>query len=97
MKQEFLNETFETMSLEDLRPIQEEKFLRQMAYVWQKSPFYRKKFKTGVGLCPVAESVTRQIISLPIYPEMNNRDVEKVAQMVFQTVRPRCETLEPST
>jgi phenylacetate-CoA ligase len=45
MKQEFFNEYYETMSPEDLRPIQEDKFLRQMDYVWEKSPFYRKKFK----------------------------------------------------
>jgi len=45
MKQEFLNEKIETMGAEELRAIQEEKFLRQLDYVWKKSPFYRKKFK----------------------------------------------------
>ncbi|MFH1488963.1 MAG: phenylacetate--CoA ligase, partial [Pseudomonadota bacterium] len=45
MKQEFFNEYYETMSPEDLRPIQEERFLRQMDYVWERSPFYQKKFK----------------------------------------------------
>jgi phenylacetate-CoA ligase len=45
MKNEFLNEKFETMGPEELRPIQEEKFLKQMDYVWEKSPFYQKKFK----------------------------------------------------
>ncbi len=45
MKEKFFNKEIETMSAEDLRPIQEEKFLRQLDYVWEKSPFYQKKFK----------------------------------------------------
>ena len=44
MKKEFLNEKIETMSPEELRPIQEEKFLKQIDYVWKKSPFYQRKF-----------------------------------------------------
>jgi phenylacetate-CoA ligase len=45
MKREFLNEKIETMSPEELRLIQEEKFLKQINYIWEKSPFYQKKFK----------------------------------------------------
>jgi phenylacetate-CoA ligase len=45
MKREFLNEKIETMSPEELRSIQEEKFLKQIDYVWEKSPFYQRKFK----------------------------------------------------
>jgi phenylacetate-CoA ligase len=45
MKKEFFNEKMETMSPEDLRPIQEEKFKKQLDYVWERSPFYQKKFK----------------------------------------------------
>ncbi len=45
MKKEFLNEKIETMSPEELLPIQEEKFSKQMDYIWEKSPFYQKKFK----------------------------------------------------
>ena len=33
------------MSPKDLRPIQEEKFKKQLDYVWERSPFYQKKFK----------------------------------------------------
>ena len=36
MKKEFLNEKIETMSPEELRPIQEEKFLKQIDYVRKK-------------------------------------------------------------
>jgi phenylacetate-CoA ligase len=45
MKKEFLNEKIETMGPDELRPIQEQKFLKQIDYVWEKSPFYQKKFK----------------------------------------------------
>ena len=45
MKKEFFNEKMETMGVEELRPVQEEKFLKQMAYVWDNSPFYQEKFK----------------------------------------------------
>jgi phenylacetate-CoA ligase len=45
MKQEFLNEKMETMGPEELRSIQEEKFIKQLDYVWGQSPFYQKKFK----------------------------------------------------
>ncbi|MGD9321567.1 MAG: hypothetical protein PVH99_16455 [Desulfobacteraceae bacterium] len=45
MKKEFLNEKIETMGLDELRPIQEQKFLKQIDYVWEKSQFYQKKFK----------------------------------------------------
>jgi phenylacetate-CoA ligase len=45
MKKEFLNEKIETMGPDELRPIQEQKFLKQIDYVWGKSQFYQKKFK----------------------------------------------------
>lgn len=45
MKKEFLNEKIETMGPDELRPIQEQKFLKQIDYVWEKSQFYQKKFK----------------------------------------------------
>ena len=45
MNKEFLNEKMETMGPEELRSIQEEKFVKQLDYVWEKSPFYQKKFK----------------------------------------------------
>ena len=45
MKKEFLNEKIETMGPDELRPIQEKKFLKQIDYVWEKSQFYQKKFK----------------------------------------------------
>lgn len=45
-------------------------------------PYYRKRFGIGPGLCPVAESVYEEILSLPIFPSMSADDVEKVIQTV---------------
>jgi len=41
-------------------------------------PFYRERFGTGPGLCPVAESAYEEIISLPIYPGMTGKDIHAV-------------------
>ena len=49
-------------------------------------PFYRKKFHTGPGLCPVAESAYEQIISLPMFPGMTDDDVEGVIEAVRKVI-----------
>jgi perosamine synthetase len=41
-------------------------------------PFYRNKFHTGLGLCPIAEAAYERIISLPIFPHMSEQQVEIV-------------------
>jgi perosamine synthetase len=41
-------------------------------------PFYRRRFNTGPGLCPVAEAAYEQILSLPIFPAMSDDDVDDV-------------------
>jgi len=43
-------------------------------------PFYRRRFGTGPGTCPVAETAYRQILSLPIFPTMTDRNVTHVIQ-----------------
>lgn len=45
-------------------------------------PFYRKHFKTNVGLCPIAESVYEQIVSLPIFPQLTEDEVTRVIEMI---------------
>ncbi len=45
-------------------------------------PFYRNRFKTGRGLCPVAESSYERLISLPIFPNMDESDVEDVIHAI---------------
>ncbi len=50
-------------------------------------PFYQKRFGTGRGLCPVAESAYEQILSLPMYPAMTDADITTVINAVRTVVR----------
>jgi perosamine synthetase len=45
-------------------------------------PFYRNRFGTGNGLCPVAEAAYERILSLPIYPSMRDQDIERVCAVL---------------
>ena len=45
-------------------------------------PFYRQRFGTGPGLCPVAEAAYEQILSLPIYPGMTDEQASRVIDAV---------------
>lgn len=47
-------------------------------------PFYREKFGTALGLCPIAEQCYEQIISLPIFPRMSEDDIDDVVNAVFK-------------
>jgi perosamine synthetase len=46
-------------------------------------PFYRNRFGTGPGMCPVAEAAYERLISLPIFPGMSDDDVDTV---VIETI-----------
>lgn len=41
-------------------------------------PFYRMNFGTGPGLCPQVEKAYEEILTLPVFPTMNDEDVERV-------------------
>ena len=45
-------------------------------------PFYRQRFSTGPGLCPVAEAAYEELITLPIFPTMSDQDVGNVVVAV---------------
>jgi len=45
-------------------------------------PFYRKKFGTKEGLCPVVERAFERIISLPVFAAMQEQDVADVIHAV---------------
>jgi perosamine synthetase len=47
-------------------------------------PFYRKRFGYKEGDCPMAEKAYERIISLPIFPRMDKRDVSTVIDAVVQ-------------
>ena len=48
--------------------------------------FYRERFGTGPGLCPVAEEAYEEILSLPMFPEMTDGDVGRVVETLSQAV-----------
>lgn len=50
-------------------------------------PYYRKRFGTGPGLCPVAEAAYERILSLPMFPAMTDADLERVVDSVEQVAR----------
>jgi perosamine synthetase len=41
-------------------------------------PFYRERFGCGPGLCPVAESIERRLVTLPLFPSMTEQDQDDV-------------------
>jgi UDP-4-amino-4,6-dideoxy-N-acetyl-beta-L-altrosamine transaminase len=45
-------------------------------------PFYRETFNTYRGQCPVAESASSEILSLPMYPAMSDEDIRRVIEAV---------------
>lgn len=45
-------------------------------------PYYQQNFGTGPGMCPVAESAYEQIVTLPIFPQMSESDVDDVVAAV---------------
>ena len=41
-------------------------------------PFYRKRFGYEPGLCPLAESVERRLMTLPLFASMSEADQDDV-------------------
>ncbi|MBI1293851.1 UDP-4-amino-4,6-dideoxy-N-acetyl-beta-L-altrosamine transaminase [bacterium] len=49
-------------------------------------PFYKERFGTHAGMCPVAEAAYAQILSLPIFPAMTEVDAERVIHTCLDIV-----------
>ena len=49
-------------------------------------PFYRERFGTGPGLCPVAEAAYERLISLPMFPAMIDKDISDVIAAVSKVM-----------
>lgn len=45
-------------------------------------PYYRERFGTGEGLCPVAEAAYERLVTLPIFPQMSDSDAADVIAAV---------------
>lgn len=48
--------------------------------------YYRNRFGTGPGMCPVAEDAYRRILSLPMFPALTDWDVDRVCDAVAAAV-----------
>jgi len=49
-------------------------------------PFYMREYGTSIGECPVSEEAYAQIISLPLFPAMGDREIGRVIDGVRQAV-----------
>ncbi|MEA3375893.1 MAG: UDP-4-amino-4,6-dideoxy-N-acetyl-beta-L-altrosamine transaminase [Chloroflexota bacterium] len=49
-------------------------------------PFYRERFGTSPGLCPVAEEAYGRLVTLPIFPRMSDEDVDDVIAAVRKVI-----------
>jgi perosamine synthetase len=49
-------------------------------------PFYRQQFGTGPGLCPKAEAAFGEILTLPLFATMTERDVDDVCRALRKVV-----------
>ena len=49
-------------------------------------PFYRQNYGTAVGDCPAAEAAYERLVTLPIFPDMSNGDMEDVVAAVQKVV-----------
>ena len=50
-------------------------------------PFYRYRFRTSSGLCPMAEEAYERIVSLPIFPGLRHDDVEYIIKSVVESAK----------
>lgn len=53
-------------------------------------PFYRARFGTNAGLCPVAEAAYGEILSLPIFPELRDEEQGRVVRELFAALDMPC-------
>lgn len=51
-------------------------------------PYYRARWGTGPGLCPAAEAAFAEILTLPLWPGMEDRDVMRVVSLLCCNSRP---------
>jgi len=49
-------------------------------------PYYRKRFGTGPGLCPIAEKAYNEILSLPLYPKLTDAEQDIVIQALQEAL-----------
>ena len=50
-------------------------------------PYYKQRFNTGPGLCPIAENAYEKILTLPLFPSMSDEDVDRVINAVLEVTK----------
>jgi perosamine synthetase len=49
-------------------------------------PYYRKRFGTEPGLCPIAEKAYNEILSLPLFPKLTDAEQDLVIQALREAL-----------
>lgn len=49
-------------------------------------PFYKRRFGTGKGLCPVAEEAYHHILSLPMFPQLTDEQTTYVISSIEEGI-----------
>ncbi|MFP3975601.1 MAG: phenylacetate--CoA ligase family protein [Dehalococcoidia bacterium] len=68
-----MNRDIETIQPQELQKIQNEKFLKQLDYVWSNSPFYQEKFRS----CGLQKDDIKSLNDLPKLPFTEKDDLRK--------------------
>ncbi|WP_449243794.1 UDP-4-amino-4,6-dideoxy-N-acetyl-beta-L-altrosamine transaminase [Desulfobacca acetoxidans] len=50
-------------------------------------PFYRQRFGTGPGLCPVAEAAYERMLTVPLFPAMTEEEIDRVQAAITHVVQ----------
>jgi perosamine synthetase len=50
-------------------------------------PFYQERFATHRGMCPAAETAGDRLLTLPLFPQMTDRDVADVVTAAEKVLR----------
>jgi perosamine synthetase len=53
-------------------------------------PFYRERFGLAPGLCPVAEAAYAELLTLPLFPDMSDRDADDVVEACTKVTEAFC-------
>ena len=50
-------------------------------------PFYRDRFGTEPGACPAAEKAYERLLTLPLFPQMDEEDIDDVVMALDKVLR----------
>ena len=76
-------ERMETSRIRFMKRLQEAGIRTQVHYIpVYTHPYFRKKYGTNWGDCPNAEEYYSKCLSIPLFPAMTDKDVEKVIEEI---------------